>query len=241
MQPPQDSARNGSFFSTPWSLLFTAAQISHPTQAQEAVSRLCQIYRRPIFDFVCAQGYRWHEAQDLTQGFLIHLIQGNRFAQADRAKGSFRSYVIGALKFFLAHARREQQAKKRGEGIALLPLDEAIVEQARALEESELPGDREWAGTILDHSKALLANEYDASGKGGLYSALLPHLSCEKGRGSSEETARQLGCTPEAMRTNLSRMRIRLRELVIETLRAQIPPGGNLADELSDFRRILGP
>src|SRR2546423_1359817 len=82
---------------------------------------------RPIYVFVRAAGYDYDDAQDLTQRFILHLIGRERFTRADPARGQFRSYIIGALKYFLAHVRQEARAQERGGGAAVVPLDEAII------------------------------------------------------------------------------------------------------------------
>ena len=45
-----------------------------------------------------------HDAQDLTQSFFAHLIEREIYGRADRAKGRFRSFLLAALKNFLADA-----------------------------------------------------------------------------------------------------------------------------------------
>ena len=85
---------------------------SPPEQAMGALSELCRIYWRPIFQFLRRQGFNPHDAQDLTQGFFAHLIESRAYARADREKGRFRSFLLGALKHFVAHARAHDRTLK---------------------------------------------------------------------------------------------------------------------------------
>jgi hypothetical protein len=49
-----------------------------------------------------------------------------------RAKGRFRSFLLGALKHFLADQYDRQRAEKRGGGRTIVSLDEAEAERRYA-------------------------------------------------------------------------------------------------------------
>ena len=74
---------------------------------------LCRIYWRPLYLFLRREGIRTEDAQDLTQGFFAELIRDRAHLRADREKGRFRSFLLGALKHFVADARDREQAQKR--------------------------------------------------------------------------------------------------------------------------------
>ena len=42
------------------------------------------------------------EAQDLTQGFFLHLLEHKTLARADPLKGKFRSFLLGSLQNYLS-------------------------------------------------------------------------------------------------------------------------------------------
>src|SRR5260370_1186422 len=88
-----------------------AATTAH---ALSALSELCQVYWRPVYVFLRKRGYGREDAQDLTQGFFAHLIENRGYAHADPKKGRFRSFLLGALKHFIADARDHEHALKRG-------------------------------------------------------------------------------------------------------------------------------
>ena len=54
------------------------------------------------------------DAQDLTQGFFAHVLERETLAAAQREKGRFRSFLLGALRNFLANEARKQATLKRG-------------------------------------------------------------------------------------------------------------------------------
>ena len=76
--------------------------------------RLCENYWFPLYAFVRRAGYSAEDAQDLTQEFFVRLLSENYLAGADRQRGRFRSFLLGAMKHFLAKERRRQGAQKRG-------------------------------------------------------------------------------------------------------------------------------
>jgi RNA polymerase sigma-70 factor (ECF subfamily) len=205
---------------------------------------ICAIYWRPINIFLRASGYNYDDAQDLTQRFILHLIERERFAQADPARGRFRSYVLGALKYFLAHVRQEERAQKRGGGAAVIPLDEATIGEIETAKTSRgrlaqaNPSDRQWALAIRHRVDDRMAAEHAAAQKSELYLMLRRHLTAEKGPGSYKEDARRLGRPLATVRSDVSRMRRHYTELLLEELRKDAPEA-DLKQELFHYCRII--
>src|SRR5437867_4215590 len=196
-----ETTREGLFASTRWTMVIDAgASQTPPAQALSALSELCRIYWRPIFLFLRRQGSNPHDAQDLTQGFFAHLIESRAYARADPEKGRFRSFLLGALKHFVAHARAHDQRQKRGGGMILAPLDTAAIAEADARAVSlqtwsaERVYEREWAETLLRRALDRLAEECALAGKDELFKQLNSHLSVSsEATGSYEEMALRLG------------------------------------------------
>ena len=70
--------------------------------AQEALEKLCRVYWRPIYCFVRRQGAGPEEAQDVTQGFFALLLERRDLRTVRKEKGRLRSYLLSAVKHFLA-------------------------------------------------------------------------------------------------------------------------------------------
>src|SRR6266513_1732483 len=177
-------SRDESFASTRWTMVLEAGDSAvASSQALSALSELCQIYWRPLYAFLRKHGYRSEDAQDLTQGFFADLIETRAYARADREKGRFRSFLLGALKHFIADARDRGRALKRGGGMILQNLDDkatADVEAqiARATKwQAEEVYDREWAALLLRQALDRLAQECALAGKAELLTHLMPYLS----------------------------------------------------------------
>src|SRR6266478_9487045 len=103
-----------AFTTTHWSVVLEA-QGESPA-AREALEKLCRTYWRPIYAFVRRQGVGPEEAEDITQGFLAQLLERRKFGAVRKEKGRLRSFLLGALKYFLADEQRRAMAIKRGEG-----------------------------------------------------------------------------------------------------------------------------
>src|SRR5207249_9771069 len=123
------------FTSTHWSII-VEAQGESPA-AQEALERLCRIYWRPIYSFVQRQGIGPEEAKDITQSFFADLLEHRSLTAVRKEKGRFRSYLLGALKYFLADERRRSMAIKRGKGQRLITLEELSAEERIELEPAD--------------------------------------------------------------------------------------------------------
>src|SRR2546425_10323277 len=89
-----------AFTTTHWSMVLEAQGES--PGAQEALEKLCRVYWRPIYNFVRRQGAGPEEAQDLTQGFFALLLERRDLRTVRQEKGRLRSYLLSAVKQFLA-------------------------------------------------------------------------------------------------------------------------------------------
>src|SRR5439155_17998889 len=126
---------------THWSVVLTA-QGESPA-AQEALEKLCRTYWRPIYGFVRRQGAGREEAEDFTQGFFALLLERRDLDAVRKAKGRLRSYLLTSLKHFIANAQRRAMTIKRGEGRALVPLEELLLRERADLEPADtLSADR---------------------------------------------------------------------------------------------------
>lgn len=231
-----------AFTTTHWSVVL-AAQSQSPA-ADKALEKLCRTYWWPLYGFVRRNGYRPEEAQDLTQGFFALLLERRDLDAVRREKGRLRSYLLVSLKNFLAKARRRELTLKRGEGRALVPLDELLARERADVEpaDSLTPDriyERRWALTLLDQVLTHLESEYRSMGNAKLFDCLKEFLSDEPGRRSQAEVAVELAMTENAVKQAFHRLRQRYRELLRDEIAQTVAVPGDVEDELRHFIAVL--
>ena len=96
-----------------WTLL-ARASLDSAGENRRALEELCRRYWMPINRFIQARGISASEAEDLTQEFMVHILERSLFLRADRFQGRFRSFLIGALIRFLRDKADQRNALKRG-------------------------------------------------------------------------------------------------------------------------------
>ena len=63
-----------------------------------------------------------HGPQDLTQDLFARLLEKGVFAEADPARGRFRTFLRAVCDHFLANHRDRENAQKRGGGHAAVSI-----------------------------------------------------------------------------------------------------------------------
>ena len=231
-----------AFTTTHWSVVLEAQRES--PAAEEALEKLCRIYWRPIYSFVQRQGIRPEEGEDLTQAFFADLLEHKSLTAVRRERGRFRSYLLGALKYFLADERRRAMAIKRGKGQRLIPLEELSADERMEMEPAdpitaEQIYERRWASTVLERVLGLLKNEYHTAGKAMLFDSLKQLLPDEPGAPSQAEIAGQLGMTDNAVRQAFYRFRQRYQSLLREEIAHTVATVGDVEDELRHLIAVV--
>jgi DNA-directed RNA polymerase specialized sigma24 family protein len=241
------NGRDESFTSTRWTMVLRAGDsATGSAQALSALTELCQIYWRPLYAFLRRQGYGPEDAQDLTQGFFAHLIESRTYAHADREKGRFRSFLLGALKHFIADVRDRGQALKRGGGMILEKLDDKAIAEAEAQIERATKWhadeiyDREWAASLLRRALDRLAQECALAGKPELFLYLKPYLSVtEESMILYEEMARRSHRPVTTLRSDVARLRRRYRMILREEVRGTVVDETDVDEELHHLYRAV--
>jgi RNA polymerase sigma-70 factor (ECF subfamily) len=228
--------KSPQFLNTRWSLVLHAGDSDEET-AQRALSELCEIYWYPIYAFVRRGGHSAADAEDLTQDFFAGFLQRNDFAAVDRSKGRLRSYLLGALKHFLASAATRAKAQKRGGGQTAVTLDSDWAESQLKLEpvgdqaSPEKLFDRRWALTLLDRALTTVAEAYEARGKAEQFQALEKFLAWNSGE-DLRQAADALGISESAFRVALHRLRQRYRKALRREVAETVGSSADLDSEL---------
>jgi RNA polymerase sigma-70 factor (ECF subfamily) len=237
-------ARPSGFQTTAWSLVLAAA--TNPDKdSREALERLCRIYWKPVYAFIRRYGYDRERSEDLCQGFFVALLDKNYLVGADRERGKFRSFLLTAVKNFLANEWDRAHAQKRGEHQVLISLDLEETERwyAPAAREQTTPENlfqRRWALSLLEQVMLKLRAEFVAMGKGDQFDVLSAFLNPESEEGAYEEVSAQLGASPGAVRTAVYRMRRRYRKILREEIAETVTTPEETDEEIRFLFSVLG-
>ena len=232
------------FMTTHWSLVGAAkaGEVSQ-SRAREALEELCRTYWYPLYAFVRSRGYSADDAQDLTQAFFARIIETDGFASADRGRGRFRSYLLGAMKHFLANEWHRAQTQKRGGQVQIIEWDALDPEgrYAGASEDSENPEhlfDREWALETIAGALQALRNEMANAGKGEQFDVLKGSLTGEEELPRAE-IAVKLGMSEGAVKVAVHRLRGRYRKLLRAAIAETVSNEAGLDDEMRYLVAVL--
>jgi len=168
------------------------------------------------------------------------LLERNYLAGADRAKGRFRSFLLGAVKHFLANEWDKARAQKRGGGKSPVPIDFSSAETSFGVEPAdqwtaEKMFDRRWALALLEQVLRRLRDDYVRDGKEKLFEQLKPTLTEASRSVPYAEIAARLGSTEGAVKVAVHRLRQRYRDI----LRAEIAQTVAGPEEVEDEIRNL--
>lgn len=238
--PPSPEAH---FRTTHWSVVL-AARDRTSDEAQAALAALCQTYWYPLYAYVRRRGYEPADAEDLTQGFFERLLAKDYLGDLTPGLGRFRSFLLAALKHFLANAWDRGQARKRGGGCVILSLEDQDAERRYEFEPvdhgtPERLFERRWALTVLERVLGRLRGEYAASGKADLFDALKGCLSGGQGDGIYPRIAAQTGLKEGAARVAVHRLRRRYAEALRAEIVETVQDPAEAEDELRHFISVL--
>lgn len=222
------------FQTTRWNVVLQARDGT--AQARQALEELCRTYRSPVIAYFRSRGRNADEAEDLGQTFFAGFIERALHSRADPARGSFRGFLLTALKFFLKEDGARAHAQKRGGNVRLQSLDGLDdSSEAANVADRDTPDqafERAWAEAALRAAMRRLQAETAAAGKSALFDQLCEFLI---DRPSEEDYARVAGVLKIRRNTvavSVHRLRLRLRELLREEL-------ADTAADAEGFRREL--
>jgi RNA polymerase sigma factor (sigma-70 family) len=229
------------FAPTRWTLVLRASGDSPESRA--ALSELCESYYPPVFRFLRREGREEDEARELAQEFFARLLERSGL-KADPDRGRFRSYLLGAVKHFLADQRRHAQREKRGGGQEPARLDAAEGPEELRDEPSHAASpdtwfDRQWALTVMERGLATVERDFQAIGKARQFDVLKQWLVGDAEKLSQADAARQLEWTETAVKVAVHRLRKRLRETIRAEIAQTVAEGTDVDAELRYLVEVL--
>lgn len=239
MKPDHSSLADAAQFRpTRWSVVLLSARSEAP-ESPAALAALCSLYWYPLYVFVRKRGYNPEDAQDLTQGFFLHLLDHKALAQVDPLKGKFRSFLLASIQNYLAKETDRAHCLKRGGKTEFVHLDAENAENHYRVEPTdyltpEKIFDARWALTLLDEAMRLLSVEYAEEGKMATLETLKPFLNPidSEAPPQYERVADQLQISVGAVRTLVHRLRKRYTALLREQVARTVSDASEIDEEI---------
>jgi RNA polymerase sigma factor (sigma-70 family) len=227
-----------SFHTTRWTIVMRAAQSQAPG-GKSALAELCRLYWYPLYIFARRRGYSPDDAQDLTQGFFLHVVEHRALTGIDRLKGKFRSFLLASFQNHLSDAGDRARRLKRGGDQEFVQLDAEEAEERYRLEPIEFLTpekmfDARWAMTVLAEALKRLRQEYASAGKTSTFEALKAFLDPNNiiAPPSYDEVANQLQVTTGGVKTLIHRLRKRYTALLREEVGRTVSDPAEIDDEI---------
>ena len=235
---------DGGFVRTRWTLVERTRGDS--PESRTALSELCGAYYAPVVAFLRRSGREEDVAREQAHQFFAHVLERDPFGGAARELGRFRSYLLGALKHFLAREHERTARLKRGGGSISVPLDAStdtspglILADAHGLPPDEF-FDRQWALAVLDRALSALEKEWTDAGKVDEFTRIKPWLTGDADHGDQAAAARASRMSDGALKVAVHRVRRRFREFVKAEIAQTLATPDAVDDEMRQLFTALG-
>lgn len=224
-------------------MVLSARNASSP-QSDSSLEKLCRTYWYPLYAFARWRGHEAHDAEDLTQEFFLRLLEKQFLNSVDRERGRFRTFLLVAFKRFLANEWDRSQARKRGGGSIVIPIDTSLAERLYHEEPSpKLPAEqlyeRRWALSLIEQAMNRLRAEYATAGKAHEFEQLKGFLAAAKADAPQAELAAKLGRSEGALRVEVHRLRKCFRRLFREEVGQTVAAEEDVDEELRHLLAVL--
>jgi RNA polymerase sigma-70 factor (ECF subfamily) len=233
---PSRHLRSPSFQTTRWTRVALAKADSDDGRA--ALAELCEAYYEPVVAYLRCELRDADAARESAHAFFAEMLAGGTIAAADRERGRFRAYLLGAVKHFVSRQRESARRLKRGGGAEIGTLDDT---EARAVADPQQPSpeaefDRQWAVTVL--ARALEALRIDCGA--ALFEAVKPMLTGDAAHGDQAALAASCGMNVEAFRMAAHRLKKRLRDCVKAEIASTLDDPARVPEEMQALFAALG-
>lgn len=229
-KPDRASCR---FLTTQWTNVLSAR--GETAEAKQSLRELCDRYYAPVYAFVESYSRHDQNARDWTHAFFAKLLEGRSLDSVIQSRGRFRSYLLGAVKHFLADEREKDQAAKRGGFISHVSVDQVDASSRIPNTHFAMPPDaafdRHWAMSILQHSLEGLEQELGKE-HATRFELLRPWLSGDPIEFSYVDVAAKLGVSTEVVKITIHRWRKRFREIVKGHIASTVSNSEEVEEEL---------
>ena len=234
------SLKPATFHTTRWTRVCLAK--SDTDDGREALADLCDAYYEPVLAFLRCELRNADAAREMSHAFFAEMLGNGAIGGADRTRGRFRSYLLGAVKHFMARRRESEGRMKRGSGLELLSLDhEEAIEVADARQGTpDAEFDRQWAVTVLARGLEALHLECVAENRETFFESVKPLLTGDGAYGDQAALATACGMTLDAFRMAVHRLKKRLRQCVKTEVAGTLDDPTMVQEEMQSLFAALG-
>ncbi len=230
-----------AFPTTRWTLL-AEATLNGDASGRASLARFCEQYRRPVVAYLRARGLGPEEVEDVAQDFFLKLLEARVWKRADPARGRFRTFMLAVLNHLLLHRARHESRQKRGGNVETDSLDWLSAEGWEVAMQAPIDSaafDREWALTLVSEAIASVAAAFQKPRGQVEFTMLRRFLPGPAAPPSYAEAATELGMSETALRTAVSRLRTKFREVLREAVSRTVTAPHEVDDELRYLAALL--
>ena len=235
---------DGSFLTTRWTRV-VAARGRFAGCAEQALSDLCAVNYAPVLRFLRASGHDADEAQELAHEFFANVLEHRSLDGSDPERGRFRSYLLGALKHFVANRRVHGSRLKRGAGASrcrwrrrqtrtMAPCQRHCGRRRRR--RFSIANGRWQSSSARSRGSSKRASP---RGRGEVFQTLKPWLSASAALPAQADVAAQLGMSEGAVKVAIHRLRKRFREVIRREVAQTLHDPGELDAEMQHLIAAL--
>jgi len=228
------------FHTTAWSLVLDAQHAASPG-SRESLEILVSRYWRPVYTFVRHLQKNGDEARDTTQGFFATFLEKGAIAYADRSRGKFRNFLVGAVKRYMQQGHRS--ATVRANQIPVSDFESSQGMHTFFEADSGDPAQvfmRDWAKCLVEACLTRLRDECHALGK-DVYYEVFRRKFVDEGAGDAtyKSIADACGITEVDVSNFLERTKVRFARILKQELHHSMAAGENVEDEIADLLTLL--
>lgn len=241
--PRSRGALGADFRTTRWTQVSRAKADSE--EGRQALADLCDAYYEPVVAFLRCELRDPDAAREMSHEFFARVLAGDALAGAERERGRFRSYLLGAVKHFLSHHWEAARRLKRGGGAKCVSLDDEDKAEAQSVPDAraispDAAFDRQWALTVLARALEALCLECAAEGREAFFEQVKPWLTGEAAQGDQTALAANCGLNAAALKVAVHRLKKRFRQSVKAEVAGTLDDPGQVEAEMRILFAALG-
>lgn len=218
-------------------------------ERERALDTLCEAYWKPVYKYV---RFGWNrpteEAQDLTQGFFIELLERELLEKFDSKRSRLRTYLRLCVDSFVMNEDKAGRRQKRGGNVLHVALDFAGAEEelsATVIDAAAIPSpesleeffEKEWVRSLFALAVEELRELCAARERERTFHLFEAYDLEGNEKASYEQLAREYGISVTDVTNALGWARREFRKIALERLRELC---GSEEEFQREARAVLG-